>query len=130
MKFVLQPLTIRVTNCDAKSRMMEDSAEKRKHGGMLPSTIRAIICGSSNCGKTNVLISLLESRTIHVSRTCTSIRNRCNSQNTNISKICLRLSTKSATLRSPTTATSFHRVRRVQILFLSLMMWYATSRMR
>ncbi|KAG5337198.1 GLUCL protein, partial [Acromyrmex charruanus] len=28
---------------------------------MLPSTIRAIICGPSNCGKINVLISLIES---------------------------------------------------------------------
>jgi len=35
--------------------------KKRKHGAMLPSTINAIICGLSNCGKTNVLISLLES---------------------------------------------------------------------
>jgi len=41
--------------------MMGGNAEKRKHGEMLPSTIRAIICGSSNCGKTNILISLLES---------------------------------------------------------------------
>jgi len=40
--------------------MMGSSAEKRKHGEILPSTIRAIICGLSNCGKTNVLISLLE----------------------------------------------------------------------
>jgi len=32
MEFVLQPLTIRITNCAAKSRMMESSAEKRKHG--------------------------------------------------------------------------------------------------
>jgi len=39
--------------------MMEGSVEKRKHSEMLPSTIRAIICGPSNC-KTNVLISLLE----------------------------------------------------------------------
>ncbi|KAG5323561.1 YMD3 protein, partial [Pseudoatta argentina] len=60
MKFVLQPLTIRVTNCDAKSRMMEGSVEKRKHGEMLPSIIRAIIC-PLNYGKINVLISLLES---------------------------------------------------------------------
>ena len=61
MKFVLQPLTIRDdTNCDAKSRMMGGSAEKRKHNEMLPSTIRAIICGPSNCDKINVLISLLE----------------------------------------------------------------------
>jgi len=36
-------------------------AEKRKHGTMLLSTIRAIICDPSNCSKTNVLISLLES---------------------------------------------------------------------
>jgi len=61
MKFVLQSLTINVTNCDMKSRMIGGSAEKRKHGEMLPSTIRAIICGPSNCGKTYVLISLLES---------------------------------------------------------------------
>ena len=60
---MLQLLTIHVTNCDAKSRMMGDNAEKRKHDEMLPSTIRAIICGPSNCGKTNVLISLVESPT-------------------------------------------------------------------
>ena len=28
---------------------------------MLPNTIRSIVCGPSNCGKTNVLMSLLES---------------------------------------------------------------------
>ena len=62
MKFVRQSLTIRVTNCDKKLRMMMgDSAQERKHGEMLPSTIRAVICGPSNCGKTNVLISLIES---------------------------------------------------------------------
>jgi len=61
MKFVLQPLTIHVTNCDAKSRTIGGSVEKRKYGEMLSSTICAIICGPSNCGKTNVLISLLES---------------------------------------------------------------------
>jgi len=61
MRFVRQPLTIRFINCDDRLRKMGDNAEKRKHGAMLPSTIRAIICGTSNCGKTNVLISLLES---------------------------------------------------------------------
>jgi len=40
--------------------MMEGNAEKRKHGEMLPSTIRVIICGPSSCGKINVLISLLK----------------------------------------------------------------------
>ena len=33
----------------------------RKHGKMLPVTVRGLICGPSNCGKTNVLISLIES---------------------------------------------------------------------
>ncbi|KYN16162.1 hypothetical protein ALC57_11594 [Trachymyrmex cornetzi] len=61
MKFVRQPQTIRVTNCDAKSRMMGGGVERRKHGEMLSSTISAIVCGPSNCGKTNVLVSLLES---------------------------------------------------------------------
>jgi len=60
MKFIRQPLTIRVINYDDRLRTMGDNAEKRKHGAMLPSTIRAIVCGPSNC-KTNVLISLLES---------------------------------------------------------------------
>ncbi|KAL6268186.1 hypothetical protein P5V15_001289 [Pogonomyrmex californicus] len=61
MKFVRQPLTIRVVNCDEKVRMMGDIATERKYDEMLPSTIWAIICGPSNCSKTNVLISLLES---------------------------------------------------------------------
>jgi len=39
---------------------MGDGVEKRKHDEILSSTIRAIICGPSNCGKTNVLISLIE----------------------------------------------------------------------
>ena len=65
MKFVLQPLTIRVTNCGTKSRMMEGSAEKRKHGEMLPSIICAIICLASNWGKTSVLISLIENLNVH-----------------------------------------------------------------
>jgi len=121
MKFVLQLLTI--TNCDAKSRM-GDSAKKQKHGEMLPNTIRAIICGSS-IGKTNVLISL---KARMISRTYTSTRNRYNSQNIDISKIYLRLSIKSASLRSSTTAMSVYRARHAQIL--SLMMWHATSRMR
>ena len=34
------------------------STEKR-HGTLLPNTIRCIICGPSNCGKTNVLFNLL-----------------------------------------------------------------------
>lgn len=33
----------------------------KRHGPLLPNTIRCIICGPSNCGKTNVVVSLLES---------------------------------------------------------------------
>ena len=61
MQFVQQSPTIKITNFDDRLRSMGDNAEERKHGTMLPSTIRAIVCGPSNCGKTNVLISLLES---------------------------------------------------------------------
>jgi len=52
IRFVRQPLTIRVINCDDRLRTMGSNAEKRKHS--------AIVCDSSNCGKINVLISLLE----------------------------------------------------------------------
>ncbi|KYN50234.1 hypothetical protein ALC62_04735 [Cyphomyrmex costatus] len=58
MRFVHQSQSIKVTNLDGK---VQTNKEMRKHGNMLPSSIRAIICGPSNCGKTNVLISLLES---------------------------------------------------------------------
>jgi Poxvirus A32 protein len=33
--------------------------EDRRHGDLLPPTIRGLIVGPSNCGKTNVMISLL-----------------------------------------------------------------------
>ncbi|KYM99641.1 hypothetical protein ALC62_09609 [Cyphomyrmex costatus] len=58
MRFVHQSQSIKVTNVDGK---VQTNKEMRKHGKMLPISIRAIICGPSNCGKTNVLISLLES---------------------------------------------------------------------
>jgi hypothetical protein len=32
---------------------------KKKHGPLLPNSIRAVICGPSNCGKTNLMLSLL-----------------------------------------------------------------------
>ena len=55
-----QPVTMRVTNFDDKSLMMSMKT-RQKHGSMLPNTIRCITCGPSNCGKTNVLMSMLES---------------------------------------------------------------------
>lgn len=40
-----------------------NSNEKKhsRHGVLLPNNIRSIICGPSNCGRTNVIVSLLES---------------------------------------------------------------------
>ncbi|KYN21091.1 hypothetical protein ALC57_06546 [Trachymyrmex cornetzi] len=39
----------------------ETAREIHRHGHLLPNTIRCIICGPSNCDKTNALISLIES---------------------------------------------------------------------
>ena len=60
MRFIRQATIIKVTNFDNKTQLM-DEKEIRRHGNMLPNTIRGIICGPSNCGKTNVLINLIES---------------------------------------------------------------------
>ena len=50
---------IGVLNLDRKTT--SNAVETRRHGSLLPDAIRCIICGPSNCGKTNVLINLLES---------------------------------------------------------------------
>lgn len=60
MRFVRQPSAICVKNADDKTQLISKK-HQCKHGNMLPNTIRGIICGPSNCGKTNVLLSLLES---------------------------------------------------------------------
>lgn len=54
MKLLKQRHTLRITNFDGPS-------ENRihKHGPLLPFSIRCLICGPSNCGKTNLLLSLL-----------------------------------------------------------------------
>lgn len=38
---------------------MPKQKQTNKHGQLFPNTIRALICGPSNCGKTNVMMSLL-----------------------------------------------------------------------
>lgn len=57
MRFVKQPTSLAVRNFDLCSSRKKNI---KRHGELLPSSIRCIICGPSNCGKTNVLISLLE----------------------------------------------------------------------
>ena len=54
-----QSRAIRVFNLDVRTCSANDVT--RRHGHLLPNAIRCIISGPSNCGKTNVLISLLES---------------------------------------------------------------------
>lgn len=54
MKFIKQKHKLNVNNFDIKS-----DKKSTKHSELLPNSIRCIICGPSNCGKTNVMISLL-----------------------------------------------------------------------
>uniref|UniRef100_A0A8D8T8P2 Uncharacterized protein n=1 Tax=Cacopsylla melanoneura TaxID=428564 RepID=A0A8D8T8P2_9HEMI len=37
----------------------KNEQKKKRHGDLFPNTIRAIICGKSNCGKTNLMLSLI-----------------------------------------------------------------------
>lgn len=55
MRFVKQALTLPIINLDR-----DIEKQDRRHGLLLPNTIRCIICGPSNCGKTNLLMSLIE----------------------------------------------------------------------
>lgn len=57
MKFVQQRDKLNIHNFDSFTTNGEQ--RHKKHGKLLPSTIRCIICGPSNCGKTNLLFNLL-----------------------------------------------------------------------
>lgn len=54
MKFVKQTQTLEVQNINLTKKPTEF-----KHGPLLPNSIRCVICGPSNCGKTNVMLTLL-----------------------------------------------------------------------
>ena len=58
MEVKQQSFRLPITNMDHIIGAGHPTTEKR-HGQLLPNTIRAVFCGPSNCGKTNVLISLL-----------------------------------------------------------------------
>lgn len=57
MRLIKQDKNISVRNMD----FAMDSNTNIRHSSLLPNTIRALIVGPSNCGKTNVMISLIES---------------------------------------------------------------------
>ena len=57
MNFKKQSLTLPVGNVD--DLVEEKRCKLRRHGPLLPDSIRAVFCGPSSCGKTNVLLSLI-----------------------------------------------------------------------
>lgn len=59
MRFTKQPISILVRNVDESTSA--GISKKKRHSELLPNSIRCIIAGPSNCGKTNVLITLIES---------------------------------------------------------------------
>lgn len=54
MKLVKQSCTLHLPEIQAEVIKYEN-----RHGELLPNTIRCIVCGPSNCGKTNLVIGLL-----------------------------------------------------------------------
>lgn len=53
MRFVKQNVSLAI------HKLHFDKISYQRHGNLLPSTIRCILCGPSNCGKTNVMVNLL-----------------------------------------------------------------------
>lgn len=54
MKFIKHPVSLEVNDIHVQKH-----EQTTKHSELLPNSIRCIICGPSNCGKTNVMLSLL-----------------------------------------------------------------------
>lgn len=59
MRFVKQKQSFVVDNLDEKVGCGNGIEAQNRHGPLLPSSVRGLIVGPSNCGKTNVMISLL-----------------------------------------------------------------------
>ena len=56
MEFEEQKVKLPVINFDS---LVVQQKTKKRHGELLPNSIRAIFCGPSNYGKTNALLSLI-----------------------------------------------------------------------
>lgn len=54
MRFKKQSISLEVSPIDS-----EEGSQPIKHSTLLPNSIRCLICGPSNCGKTNVMVTLL-----------------------------------------------------------------------
>lgn len=59
MRFIKHAVEIPVRNFDEIAS--SNKSKEKRHGPLLPNSLRCIIAGPSNCGKTNLLISLIES---------------------------------------------------------------------
>ena len=57
MHIIPQKRTLSIINHDDSTF---DEPRIKRHGELLPNSIRCLICGPSNCGKTNVMLSLLQ----------------------------------------------------------------------
>lgn len=57
MRFIKQTPSIKVF--DVEENAVRKEERSNRHGELLPNSIRSIICGPSNCGKTNVIFTLL-----------------------------------------------------------------------
>lgn len=58
MRFKEHAMKLPVINFDELAQRNIEKSEKR-HGDLLPNSVRAVICGPSNCGKTNTLLALI-----------------------------------------------------------------------
>jgi hypothetical protein len=56
MKFMRQPKRIEIQNFD---RMCGQKTDRRRHGPLLPDTVRCLAVGASGLGKTNAIFNLL-----------------------------------------------------------------------
>ena len=56
MEFREQPRKLPVTNFD---KVTEQKSVRTRHDELLPDIIRAVFCGTLNCGKTNALLALI-----------------------------------------------------------------------
>lgn len=59
LKIVQQENKFNIENFDKLTADHLDNEGSSKHGDLLPNTVRCIITGPSNCGKTNVVFNLL-----------------------------------------------------------------------
>ena len=64
---------IKIINLDEKIRGAS-MIKHRRHGDLLPNSIRAAIVGASNCGKTNLMINLVTQK-VCIFKIYTSTRN-------------------------------------------------------